>query len=279
MVRLILITIGIFLMNNYLSAQRLNFNFNGGWMVNKSTSTVFEERAYQILYAAPYTTTSGPFEYSGVENDQVRIARVWGVKPYNNTSFSLGGELTYVFKNNWRIGLNTSFYKDADQLFYSFQNMFVNLDPQDASNNTASPDQLNESIIIHRWMNSFGLRGIYELPIPTLAKIYVSLGYQFRYQMFSYYESELTEKSAENYEGVFLNEYYNISVFQQKLYNDNALTGFNHFIQAGVGMRMYGFAVGFDFNYSPISSNDNYTQQYFINFNFNYDIVSFELFK
>lgn len=278
MVKYIIIVISIFLVCK-ISAQRLNFSFNGGWMLSKSTNTVYDEKAYQILYAAPYSTTSGSFEFSGVENDQVRIARVWGVKPYNNSSISLGGELTYLFKNNWRIGLNTSFYKDGDQLFYSFQNMFVNLDPQDASSNTDSPELLNESIIIHRWMNSFGLKGIYDLPTPTLAKIYLSFGYQFRYQMFSYYESELTEKSAESYEGVFLNEYYNISVFQQRLYKNNAITGFNHILQAGFGMRLYGFAMGFDFNYSPISTNDKYNHQYFINFNISYDIISFELFK
>lgn len=278
MVRTVLFIIS-FLFSFGVHAQRLNFSLNGGWMLSKSTSNVFQERPYQILYAAPYTTTSGSFEYAGVENDQVRIARIWGVKPYNNTSVSLGGEWTYVFKNHWRIALGTGFYKDADQIFYSFQNMLVNLDPTASSSNASSPENLNEDITIHRWMNTFGLRGIYELPTPTLLKGYLSLGYQFRYQMFSYYDSELTEQNVEEYSGVFLNEYYNINVFQERLYRENAAPGFSHFVQAGVGLRRYGFAAELNFNFSPIGSNDKYHSQYFFQFNFQYDILNFELFK
>lgn len=279
MVRRVIIGFFLLLSCNILSAQRLNFSLDGGWIISKSTASIYENDPYQILYAAPYSTVSEPFEFSGIENDQVRIARIWGAENDQSGAISLGGRWTYIFKNNFRIGLGVNFYKGKDRLHYSFQNMIVNLDQQEYESVMNSPGQLGEYIDIHRWYNAYDIKLEYDLPIPIISKPFISIGYQYRFQMFSYYDSELTEKDASSYDGVELNEYYNITVFQDRIYRENATTGHNHFFNLGVGIRRYGFNAELSFNYSPMSTSDYFLEQWFMRLSMQYDLFSIKLFK
>lgn len=274
-----------------IMAQRLNVGLSGGWNIHTQTNASFNEAPINYVYNAPFANVS--YNTQGDDEDeiiienrvspynQVRIAKLWGVKSTSNTAFNIGGYATYALKNDFRIQLNTGVSHGQDRIYYGFQNMVVNQGFNTQVNYIGRDNYelFNEDFIkINHWYNFYNVRFNYELPIPMTAKISLSVGYKFRFQWSSNYDSEV-KSYADSLTGIEKNEFNNIYIFQERLFQNHRKTGFNHFIQLGTGIRFHEWSFVLDWFFSPFSSVDNYKNHQYFQFNIQYDLFSIPLFK
>ncbi|MGV6860950.1 MAG: hypothetical protein ACWA41_04210 [Putridiphycobacter sp.] len=246
-------------------SQNANFNIVVGHQIFSNYSTVFDQGNYQFVYAAPFAKTQS--EYSEITfntpvYDQVRIVNIHGVRPQQRNNVTIGGAIRYELKNNFQFDFEMKYAYTNNLVFYSFQNMLINLDEDENYYSTISPDLTDDYITIKNWKNAYALRVNYLFNTKTVSKYFVSLGYNFQFLIGSTYSSYLTQNeetylSEESTQDI--NEFYNTRVFQDRLFNELKNDGFNHIASLGIGVSYFGFQTGFDWRFAlGESSNSNY---------------------
>lgn len=263
--------------------QRINATISAGWMLGKTNATVFDNTPFQFLYAAPYATPATSSYDQVSPYDQVRLVEIYGASPFSRKNFSFSGGLQYQALNNWRFGIDISTFRDQDDIYYRFQNMVINGSADQNSIDLYSPELLDDYISIAKWIGMYGIDASYEVKTKSKIKPEILLGYRYKVQLFSTYDSELlanqnTYLNGDNAD--YVKEYYNTKVFQDKLYQELSSDGFNHYIKLGLGARLYSGHVQFEWLRSlGDSKGEYYIVQNIFNLKISYDLISIPLFK
>lgn len=267
--------------------QNISFNLSVGHRLFSGYSTVFDQTHYQFLYAAPFAKTKPDYietTFNTPTYDQVRIVNILGVRPKQRNNFILGGAIRYELKNNFQFDFEMKYTYSNNLIYYSFQNMLINLDQDQNYYSTSSADLADDYITITNWKNSYGARMNYLLNTKTVSKYFISVAYNFQFLIGSTYKSYLTQNedtylSEESNQDI--NEYYNTRVFQDRLFNELKNDGFNHIGTIGIGLNYFGFQTGFDWTFSlgKSTNSDYFLHQNTFELYLKYKLFSINTFK
>lgn len=255
---------------------------SAGWMAGKSNSTVFNDKPFQFLYAAPYYTSAiDEFDFVS-PYDQVRLVQIYSASPFTRNNFLFDGSLSYQTLNNFRFGIQLSVFNNRDDVYYGFQNMIINDSSNTGNVNTESPELVDDYISIKSWNSTYEVFTSYEFNIKSVFKPNISFGYAYKLKFYSTYTSNLVANQntyLESEDNETIKEYYNSKVFQDKLYKELANDGINHYLKIGFGVRYFGTHLSFTWMKSIKHSGDYYLGQNYFNLKLSYDIMSIPLFK
>jgi len=256
-----------------LKAQRINLGLDLGTFTMANTKTVFEEKPYYYLYAAPFSETDCSEEY--IETGQIRLVRIWGISPDLYLPVKLGINVNYKSKNNFRVKIGFNIYNTNENIYYSFQPLMINMEDNFVYNNTEY-NTIDNAIIVSRYINTYSLILTYDIPIKFIIKPFVLAGFTERVQLFSAFSSKTLEYKyfdCDNY-------VRNIANFEENLYERVKYDGFSHYANIGFGFTLYSISLSASWNTTIGKANsDYYISQNFITINLSYDLVSIPLFK
>lgn len=269
-------------------SQRLNLNLDLGYNIGSKYQTTFSQ-PYQFIYAAPFGTND---DYYKPVYDQVRLANIQGIKSTNRHNYNFGFSFQYDFKNYFQLSLETSYGQFYSEAYYGFQNLLINLNSEstDLQTKRDDPALLDNKITISTWKNAYKLKLNYLLPIKSIRKYYASASYTYQYVFTSRYSSVLKENKS-NYitndtdedgniiNEVVENEYLNVAVFQDKIFDEFKNDQFNHLIGFGIGTQYYNSQLGIDFQFSLPNKNVYYKNYAQILMTYKFKILSLNLFK
>ena len=148
---------------NTLMSQRLNIGLELGSFFGTSTQTVFETEPFYYLYAAPYSELDPLGNPADNYFQQVRLVRIWGVSPGLNANISFGGNINYQSKNRFRAKFAMNFHNTTDEVYYSSQNLMIDMDENSGFSNSQYALIHDESIQISKFINTYSLILSYDI--------------------------------------------------------------------------------------------------------------------
>lgn len=278
-------------MVNTSMAQKLGINLGLSYNIASNYNMTFSE-PYQFLYAAPFGSN---LEYTEPVYEQVRLAKIYGVKTKNdlfyipNFSFSID----YTLKNNFIFSFETNYGFFKKQVFYSFHNLFIDISPNTDNAYTSKDDPalLDNKITISQWRNAYTLKSKYILPTKTITKFFLSTSYTFQYVINSTYNSILKTRKDSYVTSIYddnseiigetvnNNEYLNVVVFQDKIFNEYKNDEFNHLIGLGFGLKRFGYEVSMSYQFSLANQNQYYKNYNQVMLHLKYSLININLFK
>jgi len=261
---------------NKAISQRLNIGVEFGSFFGTTTKTVFEDEPFYYLYAAPYSEVDVFGNPANNYFEQVRLVRIWGVSPMLDGNISFGGNVNYQSKNRFRLSFALNFHNTTDEVFYSFQNLMINMDENSGFSISETELIQDESIKISKFINTYSLILSYDIYKKSKIKPFLSAGFTERIQLHSSYTSYITEYIGNKDE----NFYQNIKKFQDDLYREMQDDGFSHYASLGFGLRYHSLELEVMWNMTVGNIQSEYYQkQQYWTLNLSYDIVSIPLFK
>ncbi len=264
-------------------AQRINVGVSAGMLANAGTTTSVDEEPFYFLYYAPYSAQQDDQGYllNPVLFNQVRLAKINGIRSNLNGTFKIGGSISYASKNGFKASFELGMYTARDLVYYSFQEMVVNSNDSIlylGYNNTL--DLLDERIAVSRFVNSYSLSFLKEIKTKSSVNPFIMVGFTERVQLYASYNSQVKQKDPAEYSNEELAQYINVSNFQENLYKEMFNDGFNHYLNLGFGVNIYSLKLELN-RHQSIGGNrtDYFIGQKFWEVKMSYDLISIPVFK